>query len=89
MYACEAYFEEAVRDSGLGSRWRYTGRAGVRDILGAYAGAVAGGVECEAALEEFVACVMERMRVYARAESAGVGLNWETPSGVQSAQLGQ
>lgn len=44
---------------------------------------------CEAALEEFVVCVMERMRMYARAGSAGVGLNWETPSGVQSAQLGQ
>ena len=48
-----------------------------------------GGVVREAALEEFVAYVMERMRVYVRAGSAGVGLNWETPSGVQSAQLGQ
>ena len=98
---------------------------------------------CEAALGEFVACVVERMRVYARMVpmmreivavarmrlqqwrvlnaassfylnlnvvnsssmrvhygpgaqqtqyrygSAGMGLNWETPSGVQSAQLGQ
>lgn len=65
MYACEAYFEEAIKDSELGSRWRRAGRAGVRDTRRVCGG---GGrrVVCEAALGEFVACVMERMRVYAR-----------------------
>lgn len=64
MYACEACFKEAIRDSRLGSCWRCKGTVREERVCEMYSARVRGQGRWRGWCARLRACATERMRVY-------------------------